>query len=72
MKANGKLGGTVINYINTNLSFICLFRVMTETIIDNDNSLLHWFIKGDPGLNGGNGVPGPPGPVGVPEMVSPI
>lgn len=44
MKANGKLGGTVINYINTNLSFICLFGVMTETIIDNDNSLLHWFI----------------------------
>lgn len=37
MKVNGKLGGIVINYININLSFICLFRVMIEMIINNDN-----------------------------------
>lgn len=37
MKVNGKLGGIVIYYININLSFICLFRVMIEMIINNDN-----------------------------------
>lgn len=37
MKVNVKLGGIVINYININLSFICLFRVMIEMIINNDN-----------------------------------
>lgn len=70
MKVNGKLGGIVINYININLSFICLFRVMIEMIIDNDNLFLYLFIQGDLGLNGGNGVFGLFGFVGVFEMVS--
>lgn len=41
MKVNGKLGGIDINYININLSFICLFRVMIEMIIDYDNLFLY-------------------------------